>query len=268
MFTLGGSVSFWMYGQNEDLYAYLVDENGKYISIVKYSTTATSEWKQHSVNLSAYSGTGRLVFVHDSKGTLYLDDVTIYEPSAWTAVSNVTNPYTITGLADNTTYGIQVQAVFSETSTSDWSDVLTFTTTVLELADDDSSLSTKNTDLLATWEGITANATLANRTLYKDGNWNTLCLPFALSSFAGTPLEGATVKEMNTSGTSLDDNGKLTLQFTNATSIVAGKPYTARVASNTSLIAAQVSVVETRTIPSSSLLLKSPERNVDTHMCR
>ncbi|MBR2155285.1 MAG: C10 family peptidase [Bacteroidaceae bacterium] len=226
MFTLGGSVSFWMYGQNEDLYAYLVDENGKYISIVKYSTTATSEWKQHSVNLSAYSGTGRLVFVHDSNGTLYLDDVTIYEPSAWTTVSsNVTNPYTITGLADNTTYGIQVQAVFSETSTSDWSDVLTFTTTVLELADDDSSLSTKNTTQLAAWEGITANATLANRTLYKDGNWNTLCLPFAICSFAGTPLEGATVKEMNTSGTSLDDNGKLTLQFTSATSIVAGKPY-------------------------------------------
>ena len=35
------------------------------------------------------------------------------------------------------------------------------------------------------------NVMLKDRTFYHDGNWNTLCLPFELTSFEGTPLEGA-----------------------------------------------------------------------------
>lgn len=27
--------------------------------------------------------------------------------------------------------------------------------------------------------------------LYKDGYWNTLCLPFDITTFAGTPIDGA-----------------------------------------------------------------------------
>ena len=68
--------------------------------------------------------------------------------------------------------------------------------------------------------------TLTGRTLWKDGKWNTLCLPFSLASLTGTPLEGATVKTL-TSSTFAD--GALTLDFTedakNLTSIEAGKPY-------------------------------------------
>ena len=67
---------------------------------------------------------------------------------------------------------------------------------------------------------------LAGRTLYKDAGWNTLCLPFAVNNFSGTPLEGAIVKTLVSSslvGTTL------TLNFTddqyNLTSIEAGKPY-------------------------------------------
>ena len=68
--------------------------------------------------------------------------------------------------------------------------------------------------------------TLAGRTLYKDGGWNTLCLPFAVDDFSGTPLEGAIVKTLVSSSL----NGAiLTLNFTddqyNLTSIEAGKPY-------------------------------------------
>ena len=64
---------------------------------------------------------------------------------------------------------------------------------------------------------------LRGRTFYKDGDWNTLCLPFAVSNFAGTPLEGGIVKELQT--TSNLDNGTLTLNFSTVTSIEAGKPY-------------------------------------------
>ena len=74
------------------------------------------------------------------------------------------------------------------------------------------------------------------RTLYKDGDWNTLCLPFSLSdndeefkkgnqpTFSGTVLEGAIVKELESSD--LSDDGMLTLNFSeDLTSIEAGYAY-------------------------------------------
>ena len=68
------------------------------------------------------------------------------------------------------------------------------------------------------------NVRIEGRTLYRDGTWNTLCLPFALNSLTGTPLEGATVKSL--ASTSLAD-GVLTLNFSdeNHADIEAGRPY-------------------------------------------
>ena len=70
---------------------------------------------------------------------------------------------------------------------------------------------------------------LADRTLYKDGDWNTLCLPFSLSSeqLAASPLAGATIMKMVTlnGGTSLSDKGVLKLDFVGVNKIEAGKPY-------------------------------------------
>ena len=63
---------------------------------------------------------------------------------------------------------------------------------------------------------------LAGRTLYKDGNWNTLCLPFNVDNFEGTPFKDATVKTLSSSEFS---NGTLTLNFSDATAIAAGMPY-------------------------------------------
>lgn len=82
------------------------------------------------------------------------------------------------------------------------------------------------------------NVSIADRTLYKDNCWNTLCLPFSLGKtdaaaghhFDGTPLEGAVVKELDTDGiysghkTGVEGN-TLHLYFKEATSITAGKPY-------------------------------------------
>lgn len=70
----------------------------------------------------------------------------------------------------------------------------------------------------------TASVTLSGRTLYKDGSWNTLCLPFAVDDFTGTPLAGATVKTLESASF---DKGTLTLNFSvnSQTSIEAGKPY-------------------------------------------
>ena len=74
---------------------------------------------------------------------------------------------------------------------------------------------------------------LAGRTLYKDGAWNTICLPFSLDSFTGTPLEGATVKTL--ASTSFSD-GTLTMTFSDdLTSITAGKPYIVKWADGTDI---------------------------------
>ena len=66
------------------------------------------------------------------------------------------------------------------------------------------------------------SATLLDRTLYKDGKWNTLCLPFDVT-IAGSPLEGATV-------VTLDDatiqSKRLILEFSaQQQKMDAGKPY-------------------------------------------
>ena len=66
-----------------------------------------------------------------------------------------------------------------------------------------------------------ANIRLAGRTLYRDGSWNTLCLPFDVT-ISGSVLNGATVKTLETSSFG---SGTLTLNFADATSIEAGKPY-------------------------------------------
>ena len=85
-----------------------------------------------------------------------------------------------------------------------------------------------NTTTISDNNGNEKNIALYGRTLLKTGDWNTLCLPFALSDaqIATSPLAGATIKELDTAadGTSLDE-GTLTLKFKDAASIVAGKPY-------------------------------------------
>jgi len=95
----------------------------------------------------------------------------------------------------------------------------------LSLANNDSELPAgdRNISLISTHKGESLCVTLADRTLYRDGDWNTLCLPFALASFTGTPLEGATVKTLTSSDFS---DGTLTMNFSDdLTSIEAGKPY-------------------------------------------
>ena len=71
-------------------------------------------------------------------------------------------------------------------------------------------------------DGYVANVTLAARTLYKDGAWNTLCLPFDVT-IAGSPLAGATARALTSASIS---GTTLTLTFGDAvTTLEAGTPY-------------------------------------------
>lgn len=82
-----------------------------------------------------------------------------------------------------------------------------------------------NLSVIGNHDGKKVNATLQGRTLFKDNSWNTLCLPFAVNSFSGTPLEGATVKTLSESDFD-GASGTLTLNFSNdLNAIEAGVPY-------------------------------------------
>ena len=73
-----------------------------------------------------------------------------------------------------------------------------------------------------------ANIIITGRTLYKDGAWNTLCLPFNVT-IAGSVLEGNKVDVRTLSSTEFNSStGELTLNFTDQggiTNLVAGTPY-------------------------------------------
>lgn len=97
-----------------------------------------------------------------------------------------------------------------------------------------------NSDAVSHWadENGVHTVALSGRTLYQDNGWNTLTLPFAVT-LAGSPLEGATVMELDTEGiydtnkkTGYDPaTGTLYLYFKEADAIEAGKPYLVKWAS-------------------------------------
>ena len=82
-----------------------------------------------------------------------------------------------------------------------------------------------NTETLTSCNGATCDVVLTGRTLYKDGKWNTLCLPFSLTAEEVTAY--LTPDALMTMGSSdfNSSTGTLTLNFVNATTITAGQPY-------------------------------------------
>ena len=83
-----------------------------------------------------------------------------------------------------------------------------------------------NDETLNQYHNEDVDVILYDRTLYKDGGWNTICLPFNLSeeqlASDACPLKDATIKTLDSSSFA---DGTLTLNFKDASSIVAGMPY-------------------------------------------
>lgn len=89
-----------------------------------------------------------------------------------------------------------------------------------------------NSTVLAKYNGVKCDVTLQGRTLYKNDNWNTICLPFDVEGFGldsqGEALLGFTkLIELDTERSWFDSTtGTLTLIFKDAgTSVKAGVPY-------------------------------------------
>ena len=75
--------------------------------------------------------------------------------------------------------------------------------------------------------GKTLNTKISGRTFSKNDTWSTLCLPFEVDNLTGTPLDGATVMELNTSSRNGFDasSGILYLSFKTVSAIESGKSY-------------------------------------------
>ena len=87
---------------------------------------------------------------------------------------------------------------------------------VTKVAPQEITLDENSDNIVAAAENV--NVTL-KRTFYKDGEWNTLCLPFAVAD-AKTAFDRAELREVDTE----NSNGN-TIVFKEATAIEAGKPY-------------------------------------------
>ena len=94
----------------------------------------------------------------------------------------------------------------------------------LVLLDNDEGEEYNNPLRIADHVGETIDVVIDGRKLLINGNWNTVCLPFGMSA---DDLDGWTVKELV--GSSYTAATKtLTLDFVDATEMVAGKPYLLR----------------------------------------
>jgi hypothetical protein len=142
--ALGGTISLYAKGQDA---SWCGEHFAIYVSTTSQTDTrsftqvsqeyvATGSYQEYVIDLSNYSGNGYIAIRHFNITDMFyldVDDVTVYGPAtqnAWTTINNITKkPYTIEGLTPETTYDVEVQAVCSSTSSSDWSETAQFTTT-------------------------------------------------------------------------------------------------------------------------------------------
>ena len=234
--TLGGIMSAWFVGQDADWaaehFAIYVSTTGNNVSdftAIVPESVATGEYVEYTADLTSYAGQqGYIAFRHFNITDMFylnLDDVTIKEVAPageWITVTQTEAPLALTGLTPETEYEWQVQGILAG-GTTEWSELSSFTTTeqlyIVDLYDDEENSGVIDSDLA----GETVNVQLTGRTLYKDGSWNTICLPFDVT-VADSPLAGATVYELDTENSSLTTT-TLTLNFNEVEAIEAGKPY-------------------------------------------
>ena len=182
-------------------------------------TEIRKDWTKYTIDLINL-GEGQVVFRHfDSfdRWVLYIDDVAITPNNNWITYSKVPqSPHLIDQLESGTAYEMQMQV-----EPLSWGESKFFTTSSCLVLEDNAD----NSTVLDDNPGYTGYVKLNGRTLYKDGSWNTICLPFNLT-LSGSILDGDDV-ELKTLRSSdfYPETGTMTLNFDYAEEIKAGKPY-------------------------------------------
>jgi hypothetical protein len=177
-----------------------------------------------TIDLGEYAGQTGYIAIHHVSSDCYLlvvDDFGIYDyvpAGEWQEMAVTENTATISGLDTNNGYEYQIQSVKGN-KISPWSETGEFA--LLTLGNDATDIS----NLLENNNGRQAHVTLAGRTLFKDGNWNTLTLPFDVDDIEDSPLAGAEAKTLENADIN-ENEQKVTLNFGNAVdNLVAGTPY-------------------------------------------
>ena len=175
---------------------------------------------QVNIDLSSYAGQKGYVAIHHVSNDCYylaINNFGIFGESTpageWVTISTDIPEATLSGLVTNNAYEYQIQSV-KDDNTSEWSEIQDFA--LLTLAND-----ADNTNLIVNNMGRLAHVTLANRTLFKDGSWNTLCLPFDIDDIDGSTLVDATVKTLFGATA---EGSTITLEFDDY-DFAAGIPY-------------------------------------------
>ena len=240
-------ISFWVWGssdcvENFSVWASANGTNFRRISSDVYS--ADKKPDKCVIDLSTLGiDEGWVAIIHQnstestSESYLFVDDFTVITGAGgMRGIATDAANLRITGLTKQSAYEVKVQALNNDGG--NWSEPFIFTTTdnKLTLADNDSELAQKNTDLIEMWNNVNVvDVTLAGRTLWKDGGWNTLYLPFEVVKSA-SPLVDAEVQRL-TSASLVD--GTLTLNFSTVgynSYLVPGVPYIVRWSSGEDLV--------------------------------
>ncbi len=216
------------------------NETASFTFGTEITTTKDKQWKTYSGLIPANTKYIAIKCTSDNQYYLFIDNIVIayiIPAGTWQNTTSTTTTAQLTGLTAGTKYEVQVQGVCDGTP-GNWSTPdCSFTTfDGLELADNDSEKAAdkKNSYLISHDDGTEKNVMLLGRKLWKDGDWNTLCLPFDLNAAQVTAqlapaLNG--LMELDTEGTydghqtGLDTDGTLYLYFKNASEITANKPY-------------------------------------------
>ena len=194
-------------------------------------STSKNEWIHFEEEIPVGTKYICIKCTSSDKHYLFMDLFEVYKPqekSDYIAIGGITSQSTtLTGLEPGTEYeyALRSQKAKAKNKTSALTETMSFITQVpLQLANNDAALAQKNIDIIEENYNQSAEVTLTDRTLYKDGDWNTLCLPFDVT-LKGSPLEGATVMKMDGEKSSLN-NGKLSLSFVDEKEVLtAGTPY-------------------------------------------
>lgn len=240
----GDTFSFWArsytdaYGLERFKVGVYGSTDGTFASYLDGSATtyveAPTKWTEYRYDLSAYTDQSiRLAINCVSKDAFafFIDDIRVENGDAWITITNATSPCKFTGLEAATTYEYQLQASYNEAK-SQWTESATFTTLNGIALDDDAA---NYASVIESNNKQTTNVVLEGRTLWKDGGWNTLCLPFNVDLTAeGCPLAGAIALPLTTANIT---DGTLNLTFGDPVkTLTAGTPYIIKWESGTNIV--------------------------------